>query len=493
MRPFIKYIIISISCIFTYSCSDYRENAIEVDNLPSIFPDYIGVTIPAEIAPLNFAFSHGNEHERIAVEMTGSKKGELCIQGEYADFEIKKWQKLLKENRGNYITSQVYGKRNGQWIKYKDFKIYVSEYPLEEWGLTYRRIAPGYEIYSMMGIYQRNLSNFEEFPIIENTVTTGQCYNCHTANHTNPNQFVIHVRGNHGATMIQQNGEREWLKAINDSLGGAMVYPYWHPSGKYIAFSTNQTRQGFHVVADERIEVFDLSSDILIYDLAKHEIILDSILSNSNISENCPVFSPDGTKLYFISCEQKSYPLEFKEEKYNLCQVGFDSSTGKITGQIDTIFNAIDAGKSATWPKPSYNGKYLMFTLSDYGYFSIWHKESDQWLLDLDTGKSWPLTEANSDNADSYHNWSGNNKWFVFTSRRDDGLYSRLYISSITIDGKATKPFLLPQKNPLEYYDRTLFSFNTPDFTAMKVDFDIKSASNEILSSKRIPTNLKYD
>ena len=44
-------------------------------------------------------------------------------------------------------------------------------------------------------------------------------------------------------------------------------------------------------------------------------------------------------------------------------------------------------GKSLTWPRPSYDGKYLLFTLMDYGYFSIWHEESDQWLLDLQTGE----------------------------------------------------------------------------------------------------------
>lgn len=79
-------------------------------------------------------------------------------------------------------------------------------------------------------------------------------------------------------------------------------------------------------------------------------------------------------------------------------------------------------GKSVSFSRPSYDGKYLMFTMSDYGNFSIWHKEADLWLVDLNTGISRSLTEVNSNDVESYHNWSSNSRWFVFSSRRIDGL-----------------------------------------------------------------------
>ena len=148
-------------------------------------------------------------------------------------------------------------------------------------------------------------------------------------------------------------------------------------------------------------------------------------------------------------------------------------------------------GKSVTWPRPSYDGKYIMFTLADYGYFSVWHDESDQWLLDLKTGKARPLTAANSNKADSWHNWSVGSHWFVFTSRRGDGLYTRLYLACIDDKGNVSKPFLLPQRNPKEYYDRLLDSYNTPDFTSRPVDFDARSAGIEIMSDKRKETRVK--
>ena len=133
----------------------------------------------------------------------------------------------------------------------------------------------------------------------------------------------------------------------------------------------------------------------------------------------------------------------------------------------------------------------MLFTLADYGYFSIWHKESDIWLMDLATGEAKPLETINSDDAESYHNWSENSHWIVFTSRRQNGLYSQLFISSIDENGNATKPFLLPQENPWEYYDETLYSFNVPNFTKLKVDFDQATAADEIVSDKRTATKVR--
>ena len=134
-----------------------------------------------------------------------------------------------------------------------------------------------------------------------------------------------------------------------------------------------------------------------------------------------------------------------------------------------------------------------MFTLLDYGYFSIWHRESDQWLIDLKTGEARPIDEINSQEADSYHNWSGNSRWIVFTSRRSNGLYSQLFLASIDENGQATKPFLLPQENPQKYYDETLYSFNTPDFTKERVNFNRVAAYREIESNKRIDTKVRSD
>jgi hypothetical protein len=55
------------------------------DALPAIYPDYVGVTIPAEIAPLNFN-SVEADIDCMDVVVRGSKGGELHVQGDEADF-----------------------------------------------------------------------------------------------------------------------------------------------------------------------------------------------------------------------------------------------------------------------------------------------------------------------------------------------------------------------------------------------------------------------
>ena len=480
-----------VACLIVcVACTSKPDNPTFVDQLPPIYPDYFGVTIPPELAPLNFSLANGEEG-RIDVVVKGKNGGTLHANGTFADFDVEKWHELTLQNKGAKLTFTVCVYRDGKWSRYRDFDVWVSDDGLEEWGMTYRRIPPGYEVYGKMGLYQRDLSCFDEYAILENTAIPGACLNCHVSNRTDPTQYTFHVRGDHGATVIQQQGEMEVLQSRNDSIGGSLVYPYWHPSGKYVAYSTNLTNQSFHAVVGERIEVFDHASDVLVYCPSTHEILRDSALATQDHFENYPVFSPDGKTLYYCAAEAREIPQGYKDIRYNICKVAFNPEQGTLVGTPDTIINARVMGKSANHPRPSYDGRFLLFTMTDYGCFPIWHKEADQWLLDLQTGETRPLDEVNSDDTDSYHNWSDNSRWIVFTSRRGNGYYTQLYLAHVDKRGRMSKPFLLPQRNPWEYYDETLYSFNTPDFTKTRVSFDRRRAAQAISSEQRVRTKVK--
>lgn len=485
-----KIYVYMMAAMMLASCTEKPENVTKVDKLPAIFPDYSGVTIPDGIAPMNFNVT-GDDCDCVDVTVKGSKGGEVHSNGDYAKFDLDDWHSLTRQNKGGTLTFTVCVEKDGKWTQYKDFTMTVSPYAIGDWGLTYRRIAPGYEVYGHMGIYQRDLSTFDETPIFDNLAAPGACVNCHTPNRTNSDQYTFHVRGEHGATVVHRDGKEELLKAKNDSIHGSMVYPYWHPSGKYCAYSTNNTHQSFHSVRSERIEVFDQSSDVFVYEPSTHQLILDSLLMTKDHYETYPAFSPDGRTLYFCSSTAEPIPSGYKDIKYNICKIAFNPDNGTFGTRVDTIFNARKMGKSATHPRPSYDGRYLMFTMSDYGCFPIWHKEADNWLLDLRTGKAQPMTAANSDNTDSWHNWSTNSHWFVFTSRRGDGLYTRLYIASVDDKGNVSKPFLLPQENPLDYYDKLLDSYNTPDFTTKPVKLDEREMGRQISSDNRTATKVR--
>ena len=157
---------------------------------------------------------------------------------------------------------------------------------------------------------------------------------------------------------------------------------------------------------------------------------------------------------------------------------------------IETVINAESDGKSVSFPRPSYDGKYLMYTLSDYGNFSIWHHEADLWLFDMETGESRPLDEVNSEDTESFHNWDSSSRWFVFSSRRDDGLHTRLYLCHINGNGVCDKPFMLPQRDPGRYYNSLFLSFNAPEFVAHPSPFQSRRAARLINSDARTPFKL---
>ncbi|MDR0431402.1 MAG: hypothetical protein LBH58_13130 [Tannerellaceae bacterium] len=484
MKRNFLYILIIPFLLLMPACRETISSPQVQDNRPEIFPDYVEVTVPATIAPLNFRAT--GDYSKINAVIKGSQSGELDIQDdESIRIHPKAWERLLADNMGGSLDITVSLKQEGEWIQYASFPVYISEYPID-YGLVYRLIAPGYEVYSKMGIYQRNLSDFTQTALLENTLMPGTCMNCHSFCVTNPRQMSLHLRGEYGATVLMSDSETRLYNTKTDQTISACVYPYWHPSGKYIAYSVNQTQQAFHEIKSERVEVLDLQSDIVVYNRETNKLFSCPLLKSKAAFETYPSFSPDGRTMYFCTAEPKPLPGEYNHLRYSLCRISFDPDSGTFGNQVDTLINARELNKSVSTPRPSYDGKYIMYTLADYGNFMIWHREADLWLLDVETGETRALTEANSDDADSYHSWSSNSHWFVFGSRRIDGLYTRPYIASMDENGKVTKPFLVPQNHP-SYYETSLYSFNVPEFVSGPVKMDVREVEKKALSKERIP------
>ena len=465
--------------------SETVSNAKQETALPQIYPDYLGVTIPVNIAPLCFCMA--DETALLVDAVIADHHGNnLHCQGEESvDFDLDEWRALLDKNRGDSLSVTVSAKYADGWHTYRPFSIYVSPDSID-YGICYRLIAPGHEVWSKMGIYERDLSSFDERALIENTQFEG-CVNCHSFNRGNPADMSLHIRGPHGATLLRKDyGPVTAYNTKTDQTLGLCVYPYWHPSGRYIAYSTNVTKQTFHSTHPNRIEVFDDASDLQVYDVDKNELILSPLLKNDSIYETFPVFSADGRSLYFCAAQalpEDSHQLD--SIRYNLCRIDFDPSTGRFGSQIDVIVDAEAQHKSVSFPRPSYDGHFLCYTLSDYGQFSIWHHEADLYLLDLSTGESRSMAGANSEDTESFHNWSSNSRWMVLSSRRDDGLFTRPYFCHVDTQGRVTKAFMLPQRNPRRFYRERFLSFNVPDFITGPTRFDSHQASQAINAEYR--------
>ena len=468
------------------SCSSpsIPSDAIQTGANPNIFPDYNGVTIPSNLCPTNFMLPDCEEAvARLSfgdISFTYGDDNKIIIDED-------EWQELRSAAIGNDrgIKVEVYGKKDGKWLCYKSFPIYVAKDSIDPY-ISYRLIEPSYTAYEDLAIVQRNMTNYEESDIYNNqliqTEEKGQCINCHSFQNYGTDNMLFHMRQYQGGTMIVHNGELSKVDLKTDSTISAGVYPSWHPTADLVAFSTNTTRQIFHTIDKAKIEVFDTESDLILYDVKKNEI---TTISNNPTELECfPTWSPDGKTLYYTSAhfeytdstgKEKQMIDRFREVKYNIYSRSFDLATHKF-GEPQLVFDAASIGKSATLPRVSPDGKYIAFALGNYGCFHVWHRDADVCIAPLPpkggviVQRNAPLGDGglNSPESESYPSFSSNGRWIMTASRRDDGNYTRPYISYFDANGKCHKAFAVPQKDP-ERNALLLRSYNRPEFMKQKV------------------------
>ena len=437
------------------------------EQLPSIYPDYTQVTVPVNIAPLTFEYD-GQADEMVARYAVGTDA--IVTNGQPT---IREWRSLTQKAKGDAITVEVFTRNGDKWVRYKPFSIFVSPDSIDPY-ISYRLIAPSYISYEALTINQRCLENYEESVIYDNILCgfekDGQCINCHHYQQYNPQRLQFHARQYRGGTLIAYDGKLKKINMTNDSILSAGVYPAWHPWLTLIVYSTDKTRQTFHTVDPNKVEVYDEESDLIAYDVETDEV---QNLENSNTEfEVFPAWAPDGKTLYYCSAhfERQDTSVEkiievkrrYKELKYNIYRKAFNPETREF-GPRELVFDAAAIDSSATLPRISPDGRFLLFTMGHYGYFHIWHHDADLWMMDLASGAVRPFNEVNSPDTESYHSWSSNGRWIIFSSRRDDGVFTRPFMAHVDEDGRASKPFELPSQDP-DFHRQFLRSYNIPEF-----------------------------
>ncbi len=446
------------------SCSPAEER--KSNQLPPIFPDYVGVTVPINIAPLNFDVTLPAQRVE-AVISNGSEQ--IMVKGrEGVRIPIRKWRALLAGAEQLMVTVAVTA--DDVRTEYAPFEVVVSRDSID-YGICYRRVDPGYEYYARMGLYYYDLAENEEHILIENTLLGSSCVNCHSFAKTSPKRMMFHIRGKNGGTLMHLDGDNKLLNTKTDATKVSCVYPSWHPSGRYVAYSINDIKQTFHNEPSQILDVYDHWSDVVIYDTETGELNTYPILSDTARFETFPSFSADGRTLYFCSADPNAVD-RLPEVRYELCSVAFDPATGEVGSEITTVWDG--DGASLLFPRASYDGRYVMVTRSAYGTFPIWHKDADLWLIDLATGEPRALDELNSDNTESYHSWSSSSRWVVFSSRRIDGLHTRPFIAHVDDEGRFSKPFLLPNERPRKWYEGLMQSYNIPEFISAPIEISPK-------------------
>lgn len=466
-----KIIIILLSFVVMASCkrsAEIPQNYTDANTYAEIYPDYKDVTVPCNIAPLTFHID--TEADDYVTRLT-SGGSSVNIGGRDVCPSQKEWNTLISAS--NDISIEVFANTSGQWKRYKSFHVFVSNDEIDPY-ISYRLIAPSYVTFEDLTICQRNLETYDESVIYGNMMNSnekeGQCINCHAYQNYNPNRMQFHVRQYRGGTIITYDGKTERIDMKTGKTVSAGVYPAWHPTEKLIAYSTNHTGQSFHTNDNQKVEVQDSYSDLMLYDIERHEVL--PLESDTTDLDCFPHWTPDGKYLYYCSAHYERYDTvgtkdfdmiqNYQKIHYSLYRRAFNLKERSF-GAREMVFDAAADSMSATLPRISPDGKWLMFTMGRYGVFHIWHRDADLYLMNLQNGQVRNITEINSPNVDSYHSWSSNGRWVIFSSRRTDGNYTRPFIAHMDDKGHFSKPFELPQANP-EHHRDLLRSFNIPEF-----------------------------
>lgn len=467
-----KHLLYSLAAFILCACNGAPGNYTATNTAAPMFPDYTDITLPYNIAPLNFMLRGGYSEiyakakcDADEIEASGSTEL-IWDEGDWHDF--------LQRNKGKNAQLNVYGKKDGKWFLFKSATWTIANEPIDSY-ISYRLIEPGYEVWNHIQICERNIESFDERVLIDNRDVDNSCMNCHTYGKKSGNLSFFHLRGKNGGTIINNDGKLKKL-LLKDELNDPCIYGDFHPSGRFIVYTTNTIIPALHTKGAERLEVYDASSNLVVVDTKDNRIVTNKALSDSITFMSFPTFTPDGRKILFCGA-RKGEAADLPFLKYSLCCVSFDQVTGMPGDVVDTLYNAKENGHSVSFPKCSPDGKYILYTISDCGTFPIWHKEADLQMMAIASKKVNNLSETNSSNSDTYHSWSTNAHWFVFASKRDDGMYGKPYFAHVDDKGNVSKAFCLPQKHPT-FYDNTFKSFNIPELSNTPANFNADDIKN---------------
>lgn len=469
-----------ILLLFLVSCGGMKKEVpttyVSLDQEAPIYPDYRDITIPYNIAPLNVMVETEGEAFASSIALPSGKQLIASADGNKLFFDLNEWHDFMDEAKGQKIAVTIFVKRSGEWNAFKSHILTVAPEPIDSF-LSYRLIEPSYELYRQLGLYQRNLTNFDEQAIYENnnsfSADDNHCINCHNYQNFDATNMLFHVRASHGGTVVVEDGHAKKMKMTVDSVLANSVYPSWHPELPLVAFSSNQTGQVFHLSDRSKVEVIDYGSDLVLYDVDQGTIT--NVLKSKEYLETFPHWAPDGKRLFFCRAytpQLAAVPDSTRADRviplidslhYDVMSMAFDPLT-RTFGEPVLEVACAEQQRSAAVPRVSPDGRYVLYTEGSKGQFHIWHPDADLYVKDLQVDSVRCLQRASALGPDSYHTWSSNGRWIVVASRRGDGSYSRVYIAYFDAEGNDYKAFVLPQYDPEHNFYR-MKSYNVPELT----------------------------
>ena len=455
------------------------EGAQAAARAPRLDPDYRDVVIPPNIAPLNFRIEEPGQSFVVRVRARQGTPLEIASRSGVIEIPAAGWRRLLTENRRERLWFDVYVcDSDGVWRRYESVTNEIAAEDIDG-HIAYRTLKPEALGYRNIGLYQRDLETYATWGVLDGRRFGGGCVNCHAFQNGDPSHWSLHVRSHkYGEAALFVQGEQ--VHTLADRLG----YAAWHPSGKVVVFSRFSIQLFYHSSRGHTRDATDSESLLTCYHLDRKTLRTPPPLADEAQLQTHPTWSPDGRYLYFAGApklwpDKRGFLADhYAQVRYDLKRVRYDVESDQW-GPVETVLSAERTGKSNVSPRISPDGRLLLFCMCNYGNFPLYQPDSDLYLLNLESGEYRKL-ECNSEFAESWHCWSSNGRWIIFSSKRPTGIFTRLYLCHLDKDGLASKPFLLPQRDP-GYYDDLLSVYNLPEF----MTGPIKTSCSALLQAVR--------
>jgi Flp pilus assembly protein TadD len=249
------------------------------------------------------------------------------------------------------------------------------------------------------------------------------------------------------------------------------------PDGRYV-ISTVKDRAVF--VATPGIEFsqlfFPIKGILVVYDTQTGKYRPLPGADDPRFVQSNPTWSPDGKTIVFARSEvyqtdaiknaggvllsEKDVP-EFIEDKqpfkFDLYRVPFNEGRG---GRAEPIEGASHNGKSNYFAKFSPDGKWIVFCKAEN--YMLLMPDSELHIIPAAGGEARRL-RANTPRMNSWHSWSSNGRWLVFSSKANTP-YTQLFLTHIDENGDSTPPVVL------ERFTGSDRAANIPEFVQLPAD-----------------------
>jgi Flp pilus assembly protein TadD len=249
------------------------------------------------------------------------------------------------------------------------------------------------------------------------------------------------------------------------------------PTGRYV-ISTVKDRSVFVAIPDLMISqlFFPIKGILVVYDReTKTFAALPGADDPQSVQTNA-VWSPDGKDIVFARTtayhaerlEQQNSALvdekdvpEFTVEKqpfrYDLYRIPFNDGKG---GTPVPLRGASGDGMSNYFPKYSPDGKWIVFCKAKS--YMLLQPDSELYIVPAAGGVARRL-RYNTARMNSWHSWSSNSRWLVFSSKVN-GPYTQLFLTHIDENGNDSPPVLL------ERFTSPDRAANIPEFVKLPGD-----------------------